>query len=123
MIQLLWILKYILYTTYTKRNLISSYWEGGGFCMLFLMPFASIWLIDVSRSLTHLFIAGFVRFIWYVYLAVDEKRTIDKYKEIEKNRKLLSSKFTLVRWIILIDILILILSALYRTGIRENWFS
>jgi hypothetical protein len=117
-----YILKYFLYNIYTKKGFLGSYYEGGAFGILLILPLTSVFLILDFWSKVLLYFIGFLGLIFYMYLDWDGGKLHDKYREIGMNKDKLKKEFTIVRYFIFFDVLLCILSALYRTGIRSGWF-
>jgi hypothetical protein len=105
-----WVLKYILYNTYTKRSLSTAYFEGGamGLLVLFLVAPFLIFTGNFSKG-TILFI-GFLSFVFDSYMIRDNDHVDNKYKYIDLNRAALKPVFKRVYWFIVLDILFFIIT-------------
>jgi hypothetical protein len=118
----IWILKYILYCAFSKKNLVSAYQEGGAFGCLLVFPFMSFSLFFNTYNINWLYFIGFLVFIFELVITWDYEKVMARFHYFELNKWKMEKDFRIVRWAIFIDLLVFILSALCRTGIRNEWF-
>jgi quinol-cytochrome oxidoreductase complex cytochrome b subunit len=116
-----WILKYILYSSFSRKNLIAIYQEGGAFGVLLLMPYLSYSLF-VGNSYKNLdLIIGLIIIVFDILITWNLDKVYKQYDHFDRNKHSMQNEFNIVRWFIVIDIGLFILSALYRTAIRSGW--
>jgi hypothetical protein len=118
----IWILKYILHCAFSRKNLVAAYQEGGALGCLLIFPFLSVCLILGEYNKSLLYFIVFLLFIFEVVITWDYDKVMARFHYFDLNKWKMEKEFRVVRWAILIDLLIFILSALYRTGIRSAWF-
>jgi hypothetical protein len=118
----IWILKYVLYCTFSKRNMVAAYHEGGAFGCLLAFPFISFFLIFGGYNIAFLYLIALLIFTFEIVITWNYDKVIDKYHQFDLSRWKIEKELKIVRWAIFIDILMLIFSIIYRIAIRNQWF-
>lgn len=113
-----WILKYILYRTFTKKNLLSAYYEGGGFGLLIVFPIMSFLMLIRRYEILHIIILIPIIGALFLYTGWDDKKVFSKYRYIESNKENLKNKFIHVYLFIILDILFYLGTLIYITITR-----
>jgi hypothetical protein len=110
-----WILKYLLYSLFTKKNIISSYYEGGCLGILAIIPIISILML--LKLYEKVIILPLVLFLLAIetYISWNDDKVFSKYRYIERNKDSLRSKFKQVYWFIFLDILFFISTLIFVT--------
>lgn len=114
-----WILKYILYNSFTKKNIASAYFEGGCLGMLTIFPIMSVLMLLGKFNANKLIFIAPLLILINLYATWDDGYVNSKYKFIEQNKRTLSSHFKKVYWFIFLDILFFIITLIIVT-IRRN---
>lgn len=118
----IWVLKYILYCTFSKRNIIAAYQEGGVFGCLLAFPFMSFFTFIGQYNINVLYFIGFLIFAFEVAITWDYDKVMRRYHKFDLDRWQMEKELTIVRWAIAIDLAIFIMSIFFRVGIRKEWF-
>ena len=106
-----WILKYILYRTFTKKNLLSAYYEG-------VFPIMSFLMLIRRYEILHIIILIPIIGALFLYTGWDDKKVFSKYRYIESNKENLKTKFIHVYLFIILDILFYLGTLIYITITR-----
>ena len=108
-----WILKYILYNTFTRKNLVAAYYEGGSLGILFTIPILSILMLTGFLGKTVMILAIVLLITIDTYITWSDEKVWSKYRYIEQNRDKLSREFRQVYWFIFLDLLFFVLTIIY----------
>ena len=110
----IWILKYILYCSFSRRNLAAAYQEGGALGFLLVIPYGSFCLVfnGFTKEVNYIVVAAIV--IFDIIITWDIEKVWEKYHYFDLNKHTMTRDFSIVRWAIFIDIVVFILSLAYN---------
>lgn len=109
-----WIFKYILHNAFTKKNLVSSYYEGGVFGIYFMCPILSWGLINGHVEKGLVVVWGILTIIIDEIISWNDDKVERIYIRIAAKRKELNKEFKIVKWSIFLNFFIFFLSVVYR---------
>lgn len=115
-----WVLKYVLYTVFSKRALASAYFEGGVLGALLVMPFITLSILFNVFDANKLILLAPRILMFDVYMTWDSEYTFRKYSEIRQNRGALESKFKAVKAFMVTDLVAFVIALAYITIKRQN---
>lgn len=104
-----WILKYILYCSTTRKNLVASYYEGAFIAWFIMSPIIFLsFLLDYWNYALFLILCGLILLVDWI-ITWDDDRVSTKYHYLDTNKWKMEKEFKIVRFSIFFNTLIFVL--------------